>query len=194
MDPPPPDGELVASALAGDLDAFATLLRRNESVAPRVAVVIAGPDDADDVLQEAYLRAPRALGRFRADAEFRPWLLAIVANQARNHRRSAWRRGNLALRLAARAATAPDGPDDAAVDDERRRLVLDALDHLPPKDRLVIACRYLLDLSEAETAAVTGWPTGTVKSRLSRALARLQVALAPLLAVPPDVATEVPDA
>ena len=190
MEVAPPDGELVGRARAGDLDAFAQLLRRHETMAGRVAILIAGPDDADDVLQEAYLRAHRALDRFRDDAPFRPWLLAIVANQARNHRRSAWRRGSLALRVASRASTVADGPEDAAVEDERRRLVLAALDSLGPKDRLVVACRYLLELSEAETVAITGWPAGTVKSRLSRALGRLQQVLAPQLAV----LTEVPDA
>jgi RNA polymerase sigma-70 factor (ECF subfamily) len=184
VDAPSSDGPLVERARAGDLAAFEQLLRRHQTVAERVAVVIAGPDDADDVLQEAFLRAHRALDRFRAEAEFRPWLLAIVANQARNHRRSAWRRGNLALRLGTRAANGgPATPDDAAVGEERRRLVIDALSELAPKDRLVITCRYLLELSEAETVAVTGWPPGTVKSRLSRALGRLQDVLAPRLAV-----------
>jgi RNA polymerase sigma factor (sigma-70 family) len=189
---PETDGELVERAKAGSLDAFETLLRRHEAVATRVAVVIAGPDDADDVLQEAYLRAHRNLDRFRPGAEFRPWLLAIVANQARNHRRSAWRRGTLALRVAARSPTssATDAPAAAAEEAERRHLVLDALSTLPPKDRLVIACRYLLELTEAETVAVTGWPAGTVKSRLSRALRRLQEELVPRLALN----LEVPDA
>ena len=188
---PETDGELVDRAKAGSLDAFEGLLRRHEAVATRVAVVIAGPDDADDVLQEAYLRTHRNLDRFRAGADFRPWFLAIVANQARNHRRSAWRRGTLALRVAARSATpAADAPADLAEEAERRQLVLDALSTLPPKDRLVIACRYLLELTEAETVAVTGWPAGTVKSRLSRALRRLQEELVPRLAVP----LEVPDA
>jgi RNA polymerase sigma factor (sigma-70 family) len=182
------DGELVARAKGGDLDAFAALLRAHQGTANRVAIMIAGPDDADDVLQEAYLRAHRALGRFHEGADFRPWLLAIVANQARNHRRSAWRRGNLALRLASHSGpTTGAAAEDAAVEEERRRIVLDALSELAPKDRLVIACRYLLELSEAETVAVTGWPAGTVKSRLSRALQKLQDALAPRLAVTAEV-------
>ena len=188
---PGSDGDLVERARTGSLDAFEQLLRHHQAVATRVAVVIAGPDDADDVLQEAYLRAHRSLGRFRAGADFRPWLLAIVANQARNHRRSAWRRGTLALRVATRGpAGGPDSPEESVVEAERRRLVLDALSTLPPKDRLVVACRYLLELTEAETVAVTGWPLGTVKSRLSRALRRLQDHLTPLLAHP----LEVPDA
>lgn len=190
MEAAPSDGELVGRARAGHLDAFEQLLRRHERVATHVAILIAGPDDADDVLQEAYLRAHHALDRFHEGAAFRPWLLAIVANQARNHRRSAWRRGSLALRVAARATAPPEGPEDAALDADRRRLVLTALDQLTPKDRLVIACRYLLELSEAETVAITGWPAGTVKSRLSRALARLQQVLAPQLAG----LAEVPDA
>jgi RNA polymerase sigma-70 factor (ECF subfamily) len=93
--------------------------------------------------------------------------------------------------VAARSTTsAPEAPAELAEVAERRQLVLDALSTLPPKDRLVIACRYLLELTEAETVAVTGWPAGTVKSRLSRALRRLQDELVPRLAFP----LEVPDA
>jgi RNA polymerase sigma factor (sigma-70 family) len=68
--------------------------------------------------------------------------------------------------------------ESAALDAEERRSLADAVDRLPAKSRVVVTCRYLLELSEAETAQVLGWPVGTVKSRLSRALDGLRTTLA----------------
>lgn len=131
----------------------------------RVAYVITGSAaDAEDATQEALVKAWRALGRFRAGEPFRPWLLHIVANEARNRRRSAGRR----LRLALRAAADPVAPD---VD---RGALLDALNELPEDAQAVLACRYLLGLSEQETAVALDVARGTVKSRTSRALERLR--------------------
>ncbi len=99
-----------------------------------------------------------------------------MANEARNRRRSAGRRDALALRLAEPLAgghSAPSSEDEALATLARQRL-LAAVAALPERDRQVVTCRYLLELSEAETAAVLSWPTGTVKSRLSRALDRLR--------------------
>ena len=151
----------------------------HQEIAFRVAYLITGSaGDAEDAVQEGLLKAWRALGRFRPDAPFRPWLLQIVANEARNRRRSAGRRTALALR-AERAEVsgdaAPSPEADAVAHDERRRLVA-ALDTLPDEGRLVLACRYLLGLSEDETAATLGLRRGTVKSRTARALDRLREA------------------
>jgi RNA polymerase sigma factor (sigma-70 family) len=130
-----------------------------------VAYVITGSAaDAEDATQDALVKAWRALGRFRAGEPFRPWLLQIVANEARNRRRSAGRR----LRLALRAAEEPAVP---AVD---RGALLDAVNELPDDAQAVIACRYLLGLSEHETAVALDLAQGTVKSRTSRALDRLR--------------------
>jgi RNA polymerase sigma-70 factor (ECF subfamily) len=105
-------------------------------------------------------------------------LLRIVANEARNRRRSAGRRTALALRAAAAGDAAPGdaapSPEAASVSAERRRELLDALNRLGEDHRLVLACRYFLDLSEDETAAALGVRRGTVKSRLARALDRLR--------------------
>jgi RNA polymerase sigma-70 factor (ECF subfamily) len=158
-------------------------VRRHQSLAHRVALVIAGPADAADAVQEGFVKGYRALARFRDGAAFRPWILAIVANEARNRRRSAGRRQALALRLAEPAAGSSAGPsagpsapssEDEALAALARRRLLDAVAALPERDRQVVTCRYLLELSEAETAAVLAWPAGTVKSRLSRALDRLR--------------------
>jgi RNA polymerase sigma-70 factor, ECF subfamily len=139
----------------------------------RIAALMCGPADAPDVAQEAFVKAWRALGRFRAGAPFRPWLLAIVANEARNARRAAGRRAALAARTTDTVDTTTSTEDLALTAADRDHL-LRALEQLAPIDRDVISCRYLADLSERETAGVLGCRPGTVKSRLSRALERLR--------------------
>jgi RNA polymerase sigma factor (sigma-70 family) len=168
------DDELIALARAGDVDAYGELVRRYQSIARRVARLVAG-SDADDVAQEAFVRAYNALPRFRDGAAFRPWLLRIVANVGHNTTRTRARQSRLALRAPTTPADAlPD--DDALARDDRRRLY-DALRTLPENDRLVLAYRYLEQLSEAETADALDCRVGTVKSRTSRALQRLRVAM-----------------
>jgi RNA polymerase sigma factor (sigma-70 family) len=173
------DAQLVERARHGDIEAYEELVQRHSSIAHRTAVLFAGPADADDATQEAFVKAYRALDRFRSGAEFRPWLLRIVANEAKNRRRSAVRRSGLAVRAASRrpSGDAAPSPEEAVLVDERRMALLDAVGRLPEKDRAVVTCRYLLDLSEAETSEVLGWPRGSVKSRLSRALDRLRLDL-----------------
>ncbi len=132
-------------------------------------------DEAEDASQDAFIKAYRALPRFRPGAAFRSWLLRIVANDARNRRRATARRARLTLLAAHRpsAGAAPSAESTVLAHDTQSAL-LDALDRLREPDRLVITCRYLLDLPEAETAEILGIARGTVKSRLSRALARLR--------------------
>ncbi len=152
-------------------------MRRHQGIAHRTAHLITGGSaDAEDAAQAAFVKAYYALGRFQADRPFRPWLLRIVANEARNRRAAARRRPTLALGAAeGRPSSDPArSPEAAALAAERRTTLLAALETLREDDRTVIACRYFLDLSEAETAAVIGCPRGTVKSRLSRALERLR--------------------
>lgn len=174
------DAELIDRARAGDVAAYEELVRRYQDVALRTAHVVAPEADAADAVQEAFLKAHAALPRFRAGAPFRPWVLRIVANEARNRRRSAERRTGLALRVSAttpRDESAPS-PEDAALAGEARRQLVAALGTLRDEEREVIGARFLLELSEAETAATLGIPPGTVKSRTSRALAHLRIALA----------------
>ena len=175
------DGALVERARRGEHDAYAELVRRYSTIAHRTAVLIAGPADAEDAVQEAFISAFYALARFRQEASFKPWLLAIVANAARNKLRSSGRQPRLRDRLAVDRAIGPvhvaPSAESAVVDADQRRSLADAIDQLPAKARLVVTCRYLLELSEAETAQVLGWPAGTVKSRLSRALDGLRLAL-----------------
>jgi RNA polymerase sigma-70 factor (ECF subfamily) len=172
------EAEVVERARRGDADAYAELVRAHQAVAFRTALLICGePAEAEEAAQDGFVKAYRALGRFRAGEPVRPWLLAIVANEARNRRRAAGRRAAATLRLAAAETATGASPEAALLDAERREALLAALGSLRPEDRLVIGCRYLLELSEAETAAALGKPPGTVKSRLSRALARMREAL-----------------
>ena len=102
----PPDNEaaLVARARRGDAVAYGSLVRAHQDIAFRVACLAGGSAaDAEEAAQEGFVKAWRALPRFRAGAPFRPWLLAIVANEARNRRRAAGRRAGLALRAAEQA-------------------------------------------------------------------------------------------
>jgi RNA polymerase sigma factor (sigma-70 family) len=166
----------VARARAGDLDAYELLVTRFTVPAHRAAVLLGAGADADDVVQEAFVKAYRQLGRFRGDSGFKAWLLAIVANETRNLVRSRRRREGLWLRAAAREDPLRFEPDPAesAMARERRRLLVEQLRVLDDRDREVLLCRYLLDLSEAETAVTLNLPKGTVKSRTARALARLR--------------------
>lgn len=171
------DGMLVAKACAGDVDAYEQLVERHAGVAMRVATLLCGPTGAPDATQEAFVKAWRALDRFRAGAPFRPWLLQIVANEARNARRGAGRRARLELRVFDEAPVAAvPSTEEMVLADERRQVLLTALEGLSDTDRDVIAARFLAELTEAETAAVLGIRQGTVKSRLSRALTRLRAA------------------
>lgn len=170
------EGQLIAAAKAGDQRAYGQLLERHQAVAFRAAYLVAGSAaDAEDATQDACVKAWLALPRFRPDAPFRPWLVRIAINEARNRRRGAGRRATLLLRLGPSPAdpgAAPSAEAEAVAADDRARLS-ESVGRLREDDQLVIAARYFLGLSEAETAIALGLRPGTVKSRLSRALGRL---------------------
>ena len=162
-------------ARRGDARAYESLVEEHQAIAFRTAYVITGSAaDAEEAAQEAFVRAWLALRRFRQGAEFRPWLLAIVANEARNRVRSRRRREGLAERAAGELSWQAPAGEPGTPGDGRLR---EALAALPERDRSVIACRFVLDLGEQETAAVLGVARGTVKSRTARALDRLRGAL-----------------
>ena len=172
---PPGEEALVERARRGDPTAFEALVLAYRSLAFRTALVIVGDaGDAEEAAQDGFVKAYRGLGRFRSGEPFRPWLLAIVANEARNRRRARGRRAGLALRATPVPHAPGEDPEEAALATERRQQLLTAVEGLGDDDRDVLACRYFLELSEAETAAALGIAHGTVKSRTHRALARLQ--------------------
>lgn len=167
------DRELVRRTLRGELDAFETLVTVHRDVVHRVATRMVGDSEAEDVAQDALLRAFHRLGSFRGDAPFRSWLLTIVRNTALNA---------LARR---KPATLSDDGDERSVDDdrrakqttpaeelelsERRARLADKIRLLRPEHRSVILLRHVEGLSYDEIAEVTEAPLGSVKTRLHRA-------------------------
>jgi len=168
-------------AVAGERDAFAALVRTYLPIAHRTAVLLGAGPDADDVVQDAFVKAYRGLAGFRVGSPFRPWLLRIVANETKNLHRSAARRR---ARENAPADPTEQFPMLAAARDpadliaNNHHALRAELLRLPENQRRVLICRFLLDLDEAETAAVLGVAQGTVKSRSHRGLRRLRSSLA----------------
>jgi len=171
------ESDLVERARRGDQEAYAELVHAYQGIAFRTAFLLTGgAAEAEDAAQEGFVKAWRALGRFRAGAPFKPWLLRIVANEAHNRRRSTGRRTQLALRAAAAepSGDAAPSPEASVLAAERREALLAAVNGLPEDQRSVVALRYFAGLSEEEVATALGIAEGTVKSRTSRALERLR--------------------
>ncbi|WP_405663414.1 RNA polymerase sigma factor [Streptomyces sp. RK9] len=173
------EAAVIARVRAGEPEAYAELVRAFTGVALRAAAALGAGPDAEDVVQQSFFKAYCALGRFRDGSAFKPWLLAIVANETRNTVRSAARQRSVAGREAALTEPEPliaesADPAVAALERERRAALLTALDRLGEVHRLVVTYRYLLEMDETETAQALGWPRGTVKSRLNRALRKLE--------------------
>lgn len=169
------DDDLVRSAATGDATAFRLLVERHGALTGRVArVLLRDPTAAEDAAQEAWVDAWRGLPRFRAGDPLRPWLLTLVANRCRK----AVRRHTLSivpLDSDAVDAWAADGDaSQAALHRESAAELRTALATLPNNHQRVLELRYFAELDVAEIAAVTRTPVGTVKSRLSRALAALR--------------------
>ncbi|MBV9358352.1 MAG: sigma-70 family RNA polymerase sigma factor, partial [Chloroflexi bacterium] len=196
MSEAPTDAELVIRAQRGELDAYGELVERYQQLVIRAAFVVTrNSADAEDVGQEALLKAYAALRQVDPES-FRPWLLRIVLNQARNHLTAARRRAGLIERAAWEGQAAQSGPSPEAsmLAAEQRAVLTRALDELREEDRLAIAYRYFFDLSETEMVESLGWPRGTVKSRLSRALGRYRQVLGELALLPIGTFTWSPQA
>lgn len=171
------ENDLIERSRNGDVVAFEQLVRAHQGIAIRVAYLIVWDHaEAEDVTQEAFVKAHGALPRFRSGSSFRPWLLKIVRNEALNRVRSSKRRHQLALREANDPVSggAAPSPEAVVVSRSDQASVLAAIDLLPERFRAVVTHRFLLELSEEETASVLGIPKGTVKSRTSRGLDRLR--------------------
>jgi RNA polymerase sigma factor (sigma-70 family) len=174
--PPHSEEQLVERAKRGDVEAYGEIVTRYQDLAQRTAfVILRDADAAQDAAQDAFVKAFRAFGGFREGAPVRPWLLRIVANEAINRAKATARRHQVDLSAAAtHADETAASPESQALAGERRAMLLRALNGMSEDDRLVIAYRWFFDLSEAEMADALGVARGTVKSRLSRAMARLR--------------------
>jgi RNA polymerase sigma-70 factor (ECF subfamily) len=162
----------AAAAAAGDDVAVAELVRRTEQAVSQVCAVLGSPGELEDLVQETYLRALRALPRYRGDAPVRLWLLSIARRTCADHVRRRQRQRRLVDRLATEAAA---GHDAAAA--EWWSPAADLLDRLDADRREAFALTQLAGLSYEEAAAVAGCPIGTIRSRVARARADLRAVL-----------------
>lgn len=172
------DAELLAGYRAGDDQAFAALVRRYQGQVERVVVrMLGGGDDAEDVAQETFIRLHGGLKNLRGEAAIGTYVTRIAINLSLNAlRRRRWqlrrfvRRDEEGVRVDEPTAEMPD----TAVTAERSAALAAALDRLDPRHRAVVILRMLEDYSTRETAEMLEIPEGTVMSRLTRALSKLQ--------------------
>jgi RNA polymerase sigma-70 factor, ECF subfamily len=177
-----PEAELIARAQGGDLFAFEELVRRYGRRVYGVALrIVRRHDLADDVVQEAFVRAHQHIQRFDLERPFGPWICRIASNLAVNHLRSpVSREQELPEGHAETPSRAPDALTGVLAD-EARHVLDQALAQLPAEQRAVFVLRTVEELSYREIAEALEIPEGSVMSRLSRARARLRVALKPYL-------------
>jgi RNA polymerase sigma-70 factor, ECF subfamily len=166
--------EAVARLKKGDVGALEALVRRYHARAGRAAYLIVRDHAlAEDVAQEAFVRAYKGIGRFDSGRPFGPWFMRIVVNEAvgaaRGRERTVSYEGGDAGAPVEWLADPAAGPHELAEEAEQRRRVWAALAKLPPAQRAVVVQRYYLGMSEAEMAEGGGHPTGTIKSRLHAA-------------------------
>jgi RNA polymerase sigma-70 factor, ECF subfamily len=167
------DAELVAAAAAGDVDAFAMLSRRYRDLYTRFAVRMVGNrDEAEDVLQSAFIRAFRALGSCRDPERFGAWLYRIVTNECRTF---VVRRVRRERRIVRDDATFQAASVDPAVDArETLEDVEYALAQLDADQREAFLMKHVEDLSYEEMADITGVGISALKMRVKRACTRLR--------------------
>jgi len=179
----PADDELVARARAGDRHAFEALVAATYADAFTLATRLMGnEEDAADVVQDAYLRAYRAIGRFRGDARFTTWLYRIVANCAATSlgRRGRHRHEQLDEALLVVDDHADRDPERKASDAVDRVRVQAALAAMPEKLRVVVVLRDVYDLTHEVIAAELGITETAAKVRLHRARKKLRARLYPM--------------
>jgi RNA polymerase sigma-70 factor (ECF subfamily) len=170
------DEDIVARVISGERSMFEALMRRHNARVYRAARAITGNDhEAEDVMQDAYVRAYEHLGEFRGHARFSTWLLRIAVHEAlarvrlgRRFDPAGWQPDVLAMHATTQS------PEQLASDTEIRRVLGTAIDVLPAEFRVVFVLRIVEGMSGAETAECLGIPEETVKTRLHRARARLQ--------------------
>ena len=187
-----PDGAAVADARTGDTRAFEVLVIRYQTRLVNYAAALIGDSGAaEDVAQEAFVRAWRGLGRFRGESSFRTWLYRIATNVARTHRERRGRQSEIVGRSlddetgAPAAGEVPSAEAGVEASLATREAIDRALAELPEELRLAVVLRDVEGLDYKEIAGVTGAPIGTVESRIFRARRRLRTLLRPLAGTRP---------
>jgi RNA polymerase sigma-70 factor, ECF subfamily len=180
----PSEGDLLDKARGGNLFAFEEIVRRYQRRVYATAYrIVRRHEVADDVAQEAFIRAHRSLDRFDPGRPFGPWICRIAANLAVNHVRSPEAREDALPDGHAEMPSPAAGPLQGVLDAEARAMLDQALERLPPAQRAVFCLRVFEELSYREIAESLGISLGTVMSRLSRAREKLREALTPYLSV-----------
>jgi len=185
------DQELVRRVQKGDKRAYDLLvLKYQHKIAKLISRYIRDPDEVQDVAQEAFIKAYRALANFRGESAFYTWLYRIAINTAKNHLMAQGRRppgSDVELEDAmiteegAAALSDVDTPEGLALTDEIERVILAAIEALPEELRTAITLRELEGLSYEEIAEAMSCPVGTVRSRIFRAREAIDAKLKPLI-------------
>lgn len=169
------DEALVRRARDGEEAALSALVKRHQDAVYRVALAIAGDGDlAQDISQDAFLKAFRGLGNFRGDASFRTWLLTITANAARGVLRRQGRRRETDIETAPPVASGLKGPDQLAELSAESARAREALGRLPEKQRLSVQLRVDEGLSFREIAEVIGSTEGAARVNYFHGIRRLR--------------------
>ena len=171
------DQQLVQRAQLGDLRAFDLLVLKYQGrIAALVSRYVFDPGEVEDVTQEAFIKAYRALDKFRGDSAFYTWLYRIAANAAKNHLVAKGRRPGADATIEdaegyddAGVLAEGSSPEALAMGDELAAVLQQALDDLPDELRAALMLRELEGLSYDDIADVLGCPVGTVRSRIFRA-------------------------
>ena len=164
---------LALAARSGDAEAQAALVRRTQAEVWRFCAALVDPGAADDLTQETFLRAFKALPGFEGRSGIRTWLLGIARRTCADHLRTVVRRRRLDAKLAAQAWTDVPHPDPA-----HRLGTADLLRALSEERRTAFVLTQVIGLSYAEAAAVEEVPVGTIRSRVARAREELMAAVA----------------
>lgn len=185
-----PDAELVRRVQSGDMRAFDLLVRKYQhKILNLIARYVHEPSAAQDVAQEAFIKAYRGLGNFRGESAFYTWLYRIAINTAKNHLVAESRRSP-EFEVNAEDAERLDGesglkeyatPEGELLSEEIRQRVFNAIEALPEDLKTAITLRELEGMSYEEIAQVMGCPIGTVRSRIFRARESIDRSLRPLL-------------
>jgi RNA polymerase sigma-70 factor (ECF subfamily) len=167
------EAQQIRLARQGDQSAWEALMRAHQEPVFRLAYLLMGdPEEAEDIAQEAFLRAYRSLKRFDTERPLRPWLLRIVSNLAKNRHRSIGRYISALTRFAQHD---PEKISPTTIEPEDESQALwQAVRQMAKPFQEVVYLRYFLDMSESEMANTLDIPAGTVKSRLHRALSKLR--------------------
>jgi len=185
------DNELVARVQKGDKAAFDLLVKKYQhKIFSLISRYIRDHAEVMDVAQDAFIKAYRALPRFRGESAFYTWMYRIAINTAKNHLAAKNRRppasdidsSEAESYVVGDALRDHDSPESLLMRDEMRELVHETLSELPDELRTALSLREFENMSYEEIASIMDCPVGTVRSRIFRARAAIDEALAPLLA------------